>query len=82
MKTGTRFTLFAFALDCAGRLRGIANRREQEKNGSRTVRDRWLAVSWPNTGAGVRAAKAWACNSSVRAYRRRYQITHGLAVQG
>lgn len=74
MTNGTRFTLYAYALDSAGRLRGIANRRVKRDGGSDTTRDRWLSVSWPCTKRGADAAAKWASANSQRSWRRATRV--------
>ena len=65
-------TLYAFALDENGRLHGIANRRVRHpRGGTRTLRDRRLGVTWPNTTRGAKQAGEWCVRNSVKSHDRR-----------
>lgn len=66
--TGACFTIYGWAL-IGDRLRGIADRRVKLSNASKCYRTRTLAVSWPNTAKGAKAADAWsgACNRHTAA---------------
>jgi len=75
IQVGSRFTLYAYALD-GGRIRAIGNSRIKGEHGSKSIRDRWLSTSWPNTRAGWHVAAEWSadCNRRVGQKIRNAQV--------
>jgi hypothetical protein len=63
-------TLYGYAV--FGReLRGIADRRVRAESATRTLRRRWLSVSWPATRRGAQAAADWSLAANVASAQRR-----------